>query len=177
MCDPSAIGLGISAAGTVFSAIGSRSVEKAQAKASIAQTKYTLSNFANQVGLNNTKYAQEVEAANEAQQQIYLENLQRKSIAQTSAAGNGVIGASIDSLFQGYDRATALSNFMGERNIRNMGLQYDENYEALRANAVNSIYGLPQIKGQSAGSTLLSGVGGILSTTASSDLFSKLTGK
>lgn len=166
MCNPMVIGLAVSAAGSALSAVSSRSAEKEQAKANIAQTKFTLSNFAQQANSNNTRYAQEVEAANEQQQQIYLNNLKAKATAETSAAGNGVAGISIDNLFRGYDRTTALSNYMGEKNIRNMGLQYNDNYEALRANAINSLYGLPQINGDNTASTLMSSAGGILSTVA-----------
>lgn len=174
MCAPAAVGLGIMAAGAVAKGIGARKTAKAQAKASIASTNYTMANFANQANLNNTKYAQEVESANQQQQQVYLENLKQKATAQTSAAGNGVAGVSIDSLFKGYDRTTALSNFIGERNIRNMGLQYDANYEALRTNAMNSLYGVSTPTGESTGANLMTNIGGILQSSAASSFFNKL---
>lgn len=176
MCDIAAIGLGLQGVSTVFSAIGSRKQEKAYANAQIANINSALGNFRTNVNLNNTRFSQEQEAAQEQAQQIYLKNLQQKATAQTSAAGSGVAGVSIDNLFRGYDRTTALSNFISERNLRNMGMQYDENYESLRTNAINSIYGTQSYTGANAGSTLLSGFGGILSSRASDSLWSKLTG-
>lgn len=178
MCDIAAagIGLGLQGVSTIFSAFGARQQEKAYANAQIASINSALSNFRTNVNLNNTRFSQEQESAQEQGQAIYLENLKQKATAQASAAGSGVAGTSIDNLFRGYDRTTALSNFISERNLRNMGLQYDENYEGLRTNALNSIYGIPQYTGASAGSTLLSGFGNILTSTASNDLWSKLTG-
>lgn len=176
MCTVASIGLGLQGVSTIFSAIGSRKQERAYANAQIASINSALDNFKTNVNLNNTRFAQEQESAQEQAQQVYLQNLQQKATAQTSAAGSGVAGVSIDNLFRGYDRTTALSNFISERNLRNMGMQYDENYEGLRTNAINSIYGLPQYTGASAGSTLLSGFGNILTSKASSDLWDKLTG-
>lgn len=176
MCDVAAIGLGLQGVSTVFNIFGSRSQEKAYANAQIANINSALSNFRTNVNLNNTRFSQEQEAAQEQAQQVYLHNLQQKATAQTSAAGSGVAGVSIENLFRGYDRTTALSNFISERNLRNMGLQYDENYEGLRTQALNSIYGTQTYTGANAGSTLLSGFGNILSSAASSDLWSRLSG-
>lgn len=160
MFDP--VSLGIMAAGsiasTLFGASSARKAAKAQANLQIAQIKYALQNFSQQANANNTKYSQEQEAAYEQAQQIYLENLKAKSTAQTSSAGSGVAGNSIENLFKNYDRATALSNFITERNLRNLGWQYDSNYEALRANAINSIYGLQGYTGQSASSIISQGI-------------------
>ncbi len=176
MCTVASIGLGLQGVSTVFSALGARKQERAYANAQIANINSALNNFRTNVNLNNTRFAQEQESAQEQAQQVYLQNLQQKAAAQTSAAGSGVSGISIDNLFRGYDRTTALSNFISERNLRNMGMQYDENYEGLRTQAINSIYGTQSYTGASAGSTLLGGFGNILTSTASSDLLSRLTG-
>ena len=176
MCTVASIGLGLQGVSTIFSALGARSQERAYANAQIANINSAVDNFRTNVNLNNTRFSQEQESAQEQAQQVYLQNLQQKATAQTSAAGSGVSGISIDNLFRGYDRTTALSNFISERNLRNMGMQYDENYEGLRTQAINSIYGTQSYTGANAGSTLLSGFGNILSSTAASDLWSKLTG-
>ena len=131
------------------------------------QSDFTVKNFKYQANANTTRYMQEAEAIKEQAQQVYLENLAAKSQAEASAASSGVAGNSIDSLFKGYDRAIALNNFMAERNIRNLGLQYDQNWEALRANAVNSIYNISPYTGTPSSSYIMQGISGIFNTAAS----------
>lgn len=172
MCNPAVIPIAmaaVSAIGSGLGAAGNAKTAKEQAKLSLAQTKATMQNYAAEVNATNTRFAQEQEKAHEDQQQVYLQNLQAKATAQASAAGSGVTGISIDNLFNGYDRASAISDFITERNIRNMGLQFNENLQGLRTRAISSVNNqtLDNNLGIKQSSTLLSGIGGILSSVGS----------
>ena len=172
MCTPAVIPvtlMGLSAVGTGLGMMGNAQASKAQAQASLAQTQATMQNYAAEINSANTRYAQEQEKAQQEQQQIYIQNLQSKAAAQASAAGNNISGISIDNLFNGYDRASSVSNFITERNLRNLGLQYNENLAGMRAKAMSSInsQNLDNNLGMKQASTLLSGVGGILSASGS----------
>lgn len=162
MCNISAIGLGISAGGLLSGYLGSRQEAKAYANYQKAQTQSALNNFIQQSRAVNTRYAQEQEAAANQSQEIYIQNLQRQATAQASAASSGVSGASLDTLFQGYDRATAVSNYTSARNLQMKGLQYSNELEGLRAQAISSI-NLQQQYTSSSSSSLISGIGGLLS--------------
>ena len=154
----SAIQLGLGIASAFGGSYSSKKLDKIMANNAILQAKNAVSNFSQQANSNNTSYAQEQESTWQQAQQVYLENLRAKATAQASAVGSGITGNSIDNLFRGYDRANALNNFIAERNLRNMGLAYDNNYEALRTNAINSIYGIQGYSGATAGSTMLSSI-------------------
>ena len=103
-----------------------------------------------------------------------MQNLQSKATAMTSAAGNGVEGTSLDSLFMGYDRATAINNYMSDRELRLKGLQLDDNVDALRMQAISSLYDITYQPDKTA-STLLSGMGDLISTYANNYANTKTT--
>ena len=155
----------------LYQGLSSNNSAKSLAKLSAENTKLQVNNvirnFSQQANTNNARYAQEQEAMYQEAQQIYLQNLQSQATAQTSSTGAGVVGTTIDNLFRGYDRASAISNFLSERNLRNLGLQYDDNYEALRVNAINSIYGTQPYLGETSSSIMLKSLGGIMQTGAS----------
>lgn len=161
MCNYNAIGLGMQFGGMIGNIIGSVQEAKAYSNYSIASTNAAIANYTQQANAVNTRYMQEVEAAHQEQKQIYLQNLKAKSTAQASAASRGVEGTSIDALFAGYERETAISNYLTERDLRNMGLQYDDQLEGLRTGAINSI-NLQTKYSNRTGSTILSGLGGLL---------------
>lgn len=157
-----AVGLGTQTWGTVQEA-------KAFNKYSQIQINNTLENHRYQLKALKNRYAEDVEATNQQRQAVYLQNLQNKATALTSAAGNGVAGSSIDSLFLGYDRATAVDNYLTDRELRLKGLQLEDDADALRANALSSIYSLQTPTNKTA-STLLSGIGGMISQYSDSYL-------
>lgn len=150
---------GLSAAtGAASSAYSSRKAAKAAYEQNVRQYMAAISNFVQQANTNNTRYSQEQESVYQKAQQVYLENLQAKATAQASAAGSGVVGNTIDNLFRGYDRANAINNYFTERNLRLMGLQYDDNYEAIRVNALNQIYGIQGYTGPSSNQIISQGI-------------------
>ena len=162
MCNIGAIGLGISAGGLISNYMAANKEAKAYANYQSLQTQSALSNFIQQTQAMNTRYAQEQEAAANHTQEIYIENLQRRATAQASAASSGIAGLSLDSLFQGYDRATAVSNYTAARNLQMKGLQYSNELEGLRVQAINAI-NLQQQYTSTSSSSLIGGIGGLLS--------------
>lgn len=179
MC--STIGLGIAglatqALGTASSVYGSVQSAKAYTNYVQNQTEATLDNYRYQSKALNNAYSEETEQANQQNHQAYLSNLQSKAAAQASAASSGVEGSSLDSLFAGYDRASAISNYLTERNLRNKGLQYNDNLDSLRTSALSSLYGLSGYTNTMA-STLLSGVGSLLSSPTTASVVSQFAGK
>lgn len=170
MCDIAAIGLCISALGTVSNAIAANQQSKAYSKYQTLQTQSALNNYIQQSKQLNQRYAQEQEANAEEKQQIQLENMKAKATAQASAATSGIEGLSIDNLFAGYDRATAVSNYTHARNLQMLGLEYNNQLDTYRNQALSTIYSIQPYSGASAGSTLLSGVGGLMSSYSNNKL-------
>ncbi len=162
MCNIGAIGLGISAGGLISNYMAASKEAKAYANYQSLQTQSALSNFIQQTQAMNTRYAQEQEATTNHTQEIYIENLQRKATAQASAASSGIAGLSLENLFQGYDRATAVSNYTAARNLQMKGLQYSNELEGLRVQAINAI-NLQQQYTSTSSSSLIGGIGGLLS--------------
>lgn len=159
----SAAGLGMQAGASLGDFLGSIYQAKANKRYQVKQINSTLENNRYQLRALKNKYNEEVEATNQQQQQVYLQNLQARARAITSAAGSGVQGNSLDSLFLGYERATAVSKYMTDRELRLKGLQLQDDADALRIQAVNAIHGLTPNVNTSA-STLLSGMGNILTS-------------
>ena len=106
------------------------------------------------------------EANAEERQQIHIENMQAKATAQASAASSGIEGITIDNLVAGYDRASAVSDYTHARNLEMLGLEYNNQLDSYRINALSSIYSMQPYTGVSAGTTLLSGIGGMMSSYA-----------
>lgn len=172
MCNIGAIGLGIQVGGLLANTMSSIQEAKAYSNYSIASTNAALANYGQQVNSVSSRYAQEVESAHQEQKQVYLQNLKAKATAQASAATRGVEGTSIDSLFAGYDRQSAISNYLTERDLRNIGLQYDDQLEGLRIGAINSINSQTQYTNRT-GSTILSGIGGIFQSATKSGVLNR----
>lgn len=166
MCDISAIGLAIGAAGTVANTISANQQAKAYSNYQTLTSQAALNNYIQQSKQINLRYAQEQEANSEEKQQIRIENMKAKATAQASAATSGIEGLSIDNLFAGYDRATAVSDYTHARNLQMLGLEYNNQLDTYRNQALSSIYSMQPYSGASAGSTLLSGIGGLMTTYA-----------
>lgn len=161
MCNIGAIGLGLSAGGMVSNFIASKQEANAYANYQIKQSQAAVDNFIQQTQALNTRYAQEEEAIANQKQEIYIQNLQRQATAQASAASSGITGLSIEGLFKGYDRATAVSNYTAARNLQMKGLQYSNELDGLRVQAINAI-NLQQQYTSNSSSNLVGGIGGLL---------------
>ena len=166
MCNLAAAGLIMSGASTVFDMIGANQQQKAYANYQQLQSQAALNNYIQQSKQLNLRYTQEQEANAEERQQIHIENMKNKATAQASAASSGIEGITIDNLFAGYNRASAVSDYTHARNLDMLGLEYNNQLDAYRANALSSIYSIAPYTGATAGSTLLSGVGGMMSNYA-----------
>lgn len=164
MCDLASVGLGIGAVGSIFNTISAGQQSKAYANYQSLQSQAALTNYIQQSKQLNLRYAQEQEASSEEKQQIQIENMKAKATAQASAASSGVEGLTIDNLFAGYDRATAVSNYTHAKNLDMLGLEYNNQLDTYRNQALSTIYSMQSYTGASAGSTLLSGIGGLLTT-------------
>ena len=166
MCNIGAIGLGLQGLGLAGSVYSSMQQEKAYNNYQSLQAQAALNNYIQQSKQINLRYAQEQEANAEEKEQIRIENMKAKATAQASAATSGVEGLTIDNLFAGYDRATAVSNYTHAKNLQMLGLEYSNQLDAYRIQAINSINTMQQYTGASPMSTLLSGVGGMMSSYA-----------
>ena len=164
MCNLSAIGLAIGAAGTVSNTISASQQANAYGEYQKLQSQSALNNYIQQSKQLNTRYAQEQEASAEERQQIQIENMKAKATAQASAASSGIEGITIDNLFAGYDRATAVSNYTHAKNLEMLGLEFNNQLDAYRNQALSTIYSMQPYSGASVGSTLLSGIGGLMTT-------------
>lgn len=163
MCDVGAIGLGLSAVGMLGSAYSVSQEQKAYANYQQLQSQSALNNYIQQSKQINLRYSQEQEANAQEREQIRIENMKAKATAQASAASSGIEGITIDNLFAGYNRATAVSNYTHARNLNMLGLEYNNQLDAYRVQALSTIYSMGSYQGASVGSTLLSGVGGMMS--------------
>lgn len=164
MCNVGAIGLGIQGAGVIGNYMAARQEKSAYSRYYSLQSQATLDNYIQQQRAIKNRYIEEEQATTAHKQEIYIENLQAKATAQASAATSGIEGISIENLFRGYDRATALSNYTAAKNLQMKGLQYNDELDSLRVQAINSINLQTQYTGASPMSTLLGGLGGLLST-------------
>ena len=166
MCNLAAAGLIMSGAATVFNTIGANQQQKAYANYQQVQSQAALNNYIQQSKQFNLRYAQEQEANAEERQQIHIENMKAKATAEASAASSGIEGITIDNLFAGYNRASAVSDYTHARNLDMLGLEYNNQLDTYRANALSSIYSIAPYTGATGASTLLSGVGGMMSNYA-----------
>ena len=159
----SALGMGLQGAGVISNYLADKQTSEAYSTYHALQTQSTLQNYMAQTRAINTRYAQEQEAAGLDAQQIYIQNLQAKATAQASAASSGVEGISLDNLYRGYDRATAISDYVSARNLHWKGLQYSEELESLRTQAISSINMQQMTEPSKGASILISGLGTMLS--------------
>ena len=170
MCNLALVGLGIGAAGTFANVMSAKSQSNAYAQYQVNQTQSALSNYIQQSKQINLRYTQEQEANAEEREQIRLENMKNKATAQASAASSGIEGISIDNLFAGYDRATAVSNYTHARNLQMLGLEYNNQLDTYRMQALNTIYSMQPYTGARPATTLLSGIGGLMTTWSDTKL-------
>lgn len=179
MCNIAAIGLGLQGLGILGNAFSANQQQKAYAQYQSLQTQAALNNYIQQSKQINLRYAQEQEADAEQRQQIQIDNMRSKATAEASAATSGIEGITIDNLFAGYDRATAVSNYTHAKNMSMLGLEYNNQLDAYRTQALSTIYSMQPYTGASAGTTLLSGIGGMMSGYADmkwkQDFYSKKT--
>lgn len=170
MCNIGAIGLGLQGIGMIGNAYAQKQQTQAYSSYQQLQTQAALNNYIQQSKQLNLRYTQEQEADVEEREQIRIENMKTKATAQASAASSGVEGITIDNLFAGYERATAVSNYTHARNLQMLGLEYNNQLDAYRVQAINAINTQQQYTGASTASTLLSGVGGLFSSYASNKM-------
>lgn len=170
MCNIGAIGLGLQGIGMIGNAYAQKQQTQAYSSYQQLQTQAALNNYIQQSKQLNLRYTQEQEADAEEREQIRIENMKTKATAQASAASSGVEGITIDNLFAGYERATAVSNYTHARNLQMLGLEYNNQLDAYRVQAINAINTQQQYTGASTASTLLSGVGGLFSSYASNKM-------
>lgn len=166
MCDVSAIGLGLQGAGMLSGYAADKSAEQAYGNYQAATTASALANFQEQSNQLNNRYAEEEQASAMQEQQIYIANMKARATAEASAAGSGITGSTIDTLFAGYDRANAVSSFTAAKNLQLKKLSYKDNLASLRAQALSTI-NMEQQYTSTGASKLLSGAGGILSSYSS----------
>lgn len=171
MCgiDVAMTGLGLQVGSSLLGALGARKQEKAYADYQRKSAEAALNNYIYQTRAINNRYSEEEQAASLEQQEIMIRNMQSKATAQASAATMGVEGGSLDSLYRDYDRATAVSNYVAAKNLHMKGLQYTDELESMRIQALNSINLQQQYTGGSFGAALLNGIGTALSGYANID--------
>lgn len=163
------LGLGLQSVGVIGDTISTIQTAKAYNKYSELQINSTLDNYNSQLRSLKNRYNEEVESSNQERQAVYIQNLQNKATAITSAASSGVEGNSLDSLFLGYERATAVNNYITDKELRLKGLQLNDDADALRANALSSINKI-QLPTNKTASTLISGIGNMVSQYSDSYL-------
>lgn len=165
MCNVGAIGLGIQGIGVLGNYIASKKEQTAYAEYQTLQTQATLTNYIQQVKSINNRYAEEQQATALEKQEIHIQNMKAKATAQASAASIGIEGITIDNLFKGYDRDSAVSDYVAAKNLEMKGLQYTDELEGMRVKAINAINLQQQYTGNPA-STLIGGVGSLFTSYA-----------
>lgn len=173
MCNIGAIGLGLQGIGMLSNTYAQHQEAKAYSEYQQLQTHAALNNYIQQSKQLNLRYAQEQEADAEEREQIRIENMKSKATAQASAASSGIEGLSIENLFAGYERASAVSNYIHSKNLEMLGLEYNNQLDTYRIQALNSINTMQQYRGASTASTLLSGIGGMFSAYSNNQLKQK----
>lgn len=156
---------------SLLSAYGSMSSSKKEKKAmeeyQQKQREAAWENYRYQTRALHNRYYEEKEAASYELHNNYIKNLEAKATAKTSAAGGGVSGSTIDNLFKDYDRAIAGSQYIAKRNLHLKGLQYSDNLDSARIEAMNVINNIQPYTGASQTSLLLAGIGNAFSSYAS----------
>lgn len=95
--------------------------------------------FANNANLTELQNQQEQDSIRFEGQQAALSNKQAQATAEASALENGVSGNSIDSLSRGYERTTAINEFVSGENIHMKDAQKVQNLKELRTKALSYI--------------------------------------
>lgn len=160
--------LGLQAGGILSKYLNSRRQDENYEQYRNLQTASILNNYEKQVAAIQEKYSQEAEALGWRNQQMMIENLKAKATAKTSAASSGIQGNSINKLFDGYDRATAVNNYITQRNLSMSANQYNANLESIRNQALSAINGETQYTSTGL-AELIGGFGGLLSNYSNSE--------
>ena len=157
---------------TVLSGIGSHNAEKKQEEYynwyKKENEKAVKEDLRNNIALTNLQYQQEIEASSLESQQAWLENEQAQATAEASALENGLGGNSLASLMQGYERASAVNDYVAAKNLEMKGMQVKQNIKSLEAKAQSAInLGVPfsasSMNGFSMSGSVLGGIGSALS--------------
>lgn len=165
MCNVGAIGLGLQGVSVVGNYITSKKEQTAYAEYQTLQTQATLTNYIQQVKSINNRYIEEEQASALQKQELRIQNMKAKATAQASAASSGIEGITIENLFRGYERDSAVSDYVAAKNLEMKGLQYNDEIEGMRAKAISSI-NLQQPYTGNPASTLIGGLGGMLTSYA-----------
>lgn len=158
-----AAGLGLQALGAIGSIVSDRQAAADNAQYKALQTQSTLTNYIQQLNAVHTRISQEQSATALQKQQLAIQNMKARATAQASAASAGVSGSTLDNLFQGYDRATAVNNYIASKNLHFKELQSYQEMMGYRAAALSSIYNQTTYTSNGIGS-VLSGFGGLFSS-------------
>ena len=158
-----AAGLGLQALGAIGSIVSDRQAAADNAQYRALQTQSTLTNYIQQLNAVHTRISQEQSATALQKQQLAIQNMKARATAQASAASAGVSGSTLDNLFQGYDRATAVNNYIASKNLHFKELQSYQEMMGYRAAALSSIYNQTTYTSNGIGS-VLSGFGGLFSS-------------
>lgn len=158
-----AAGLGLQALGAIGSIVSDRQAANDNAQYKALQTQSTLTNYIQQLNAVHTRISQEQSATALQKQQLAIQNMKARATAQASAASAGVSGSTLDNLFQGYDRATAVNNYIASKNLHFKELQSYQEMMGYRAAALSSIYNQTTYTSNGIGS-VLSGFGGLFSS-------------
>jgi hypothetical protein len=169
MCDIAMTGLGIQVGSSLLGALGTKQEAKAYADYQRKSAQAALDNYIYQSRALNNRYSEEEQASALEQQEIAIKNMKAKATAEASAASMGVQGGSLDNLFDEYERATAVSNYVAAKNLHWKGLQKADDLESMRIQALNSINLQQQYNGGSFGASLLAGIGQALTGYAGVD--------
>lgn len=132
------------------------------------QTASIINNYNNQVSALQDRFSEEAFQTGWQKQQTMIANMKARATAQASAASSGVEGQSINKLFDGYDRATAINDYISDRNLQMKGRQYNRELEGARAKALSALNGESKYA-STAAAELIGGIGGLLSNYASND--------
>lgn len=156
MCNLNNLSLGISGANMLRNTFEGYAQNKANYEYQKARNSLIIANYERQARDANNSYAEAQRVNSIKKQQNYLQNLQAKSTLLAGKASSGVNGTSLDNLYRGYDRATAVNNYLYAKDLYNKGLSNNDRLSTLRASAVNSLTDLSKYR-YSGASALLNG--------------------
>jgi len=145
------------------SAKKARQQEEAYKKYKRENTKAVTEDLYNQIALAKLRYGQQEQAQAFQDQQLYLQILEAERTAENSASESGVSGNSIDSLLRGYERTSAINDFVSARNLKMQGYQLSQELKAMKAKAQSAInlgqpFDYSSIVKPQVGAYLLSGI-------------------
>lgn len=160
MCNLNNLALGIiNNEGLIRDTANAYAQDKINSEYQKTRNSFIMTQFNQQARDLNNSYAQEQRNNSIQKQQNYLKNLQAKSTLLAGKASSGINGNSVENLFRGFDRATAVNNYLYAKDLNDKGLLYDDRLSRLRYSALNSITKQSYYQPQGT-STLLSNISG-----------------